>query len=52
MGSASSMPAVRVAASRTSPPMSCASGRLRQYYFGISFCIAATFSRAGLKMDA
>ena len=29
-----------------------ASGRFRQYFFGISFCIAFTFSRAGLKMLA
>ena len=28
------------------------SGRFRQYFFGISFCIAFTFSRAGLKMPA
>ena len=34
------------------PGMSAASGRLRQYFFGISFCIAFTFSRAGLKMFA
>jgi hypothetical protein len=32
--------------------MSEASGRFRQYFFGISFCIAFTFSRAGLKMLA
>ena len=30
--------------------MSEASGRFRQYFFGISACIAFTFSRAGLKM--
>ena len=29
-----------------------ASGRFRQYFFGISFCMAFTFSRAGLKMLA
>jgi hypothetical protein len=29
-----------------------ASGRFRQYFFGISFRIAATFSRAGLKIEA
>ena len=29
-----------------------ASGRFRQYRFGISVCIAFTFSRAGLKMLA
>jgi hypothetical protein len=27
-----------------------ASGRFFQYFFGISDCIASTFSRAGLKM--
>ena len=29
-----------------------ASGRFRQYFFGISVCMAFTFSRAGLKMLA
>ena len=29
-----------------------ASGRFRQYFRGISVCIAFTFSRAGLKMLA
>ena len=29
-----------------------ASGRFLQYFFGISVCIAFTFSRAGLKMLA
>ncbi len=29
-----------------------ASGRFRQYFCGISFCIAFTFSRAGLKIEA
>ena len=29
-----------------------ASGRFRQYFRGISFCIAFTFSRAGLKIEA
>jgi len=29
-----------------------ASGRFRQYFFGISACIAFTLSRAGLKMLA
>jgi hypothetical protein len=29
-----------------------ASGRFRQYLRGISFCMACTFSRAGLKMLA
>ena len=38
-----SAPAIR-------PGMSDASGRFRQYFFGISACIAFTFSRAGLKM--
>ena len=32
--------------------ISAASGRLRQYFFGISACIALVFSRAGLKMLA
>jgi hypothetical protein len=32
--------------------MSDASGRFRQYFFGISACIAFTFSRAGLKIEA
>jgi hypothetical protein len=32
--------------------MSEASGRFRQYFFGISVCIAFTLSRAGLKMLA
>jgi hypothetical protein len=29
-----------------------ASGRFRQYFFGISVCMALIFSRAGLKMLA
>ena len=33
-----------------SPGMSEASGRFRQYFFGISVCMAFTLSRAGLKM--
>jgi hypothetical protein len=32
--------------------MSGASGRFRQYFFGISACIAFTLRRAGLKMLA
>jgi hypothetical protein len=32
--------------------MSEASGRLRQYCLGISFCMALVFSRAGLKIEA
>ena len=52
MGSASIIPAMRVPASRISPPIIRASGRLCQYFFGISFCIARTLRRAGLKMEA
>ena len=32
--------------------MSEASGRFRQYFFGISACMAFTLSLAGLKIEA
>jgi hypothetical protein len=50
VGSCSSMPPLRSTARAASGEMNCASGRLRQYLRGISFCISASFSRAGLKM--
>ncbi len=43
---------MRLPAAAISGWISLASGRFCQYFFGISFSIAFTFSRAGLKMLA
>ena len=46
------MTSVALAAPAINGSISAPPGRLRQYFFGISFCIAFTFRRAGLKMLA
>ena len=51
-GPRSTMAAARRGASAIRRGMSRASGRLRQYFTGISARMAAGFSRAGLKMLA
>ncbi len=52
VGGAMIISCMRAPACRINGAISSASGRLRQYFFGISAVIAFTFNRAGLKMDA
>ncbi len=52
MGLVSSIVSVRLAAARISSGIAAASGRLRQYFFGISDVMAEILRRAGLKMAA
>ena len=47
---ASTMRSVRAPALLIRSGINAASGRLRQYFCGISLCIALILSRAGLKM--
>jgi hypothetical protein len=49
-GAASSIVWVRAGASASRRAIAAVSGRLRQYLFGISARVAATFARAGLNM--
>ena len=44
--------ATRAGACSISVGINAASGRFVQYFLGISDCIAFTFTRAGLKIDA
>ena len=52
VGAVSTMVVILRSASSIRLGMSAASGRLRQYCFGISEVMARTLSRAGLKMEA
>ncbi len=52
VGAAAIMPRARASAPAIRSGMSRASGRFRQYFFGISAVIAFTLRRAGLKMEA